>query len=166
MNTKVIKVEIERGAAKEDVARQIGDAVAEAIGTAETEDDGIVTETAADNLDRKAIEELKETEDFKAFYDEVTRRVNGLVNLIHANEAKYNCSVVIGVTTAMDKADNLGGMAMAGLHDSLHETFKRILDEAEIRYLAISAALEMATPSCTHQESVQTEYASRGLDGV
>ncbi|MCI9055543.1 MAG: hypothetical protein HFJ87_10460 [Muribaculaceae bacterium] len=146
MNIKAIKVEIEKGAAKEDVARQIGDAVAEAIGTAEAEDDA-PTGTAADNLDREAVKELMETEDFKAFYDEVTNRVNDLVNLIQANKARYNCSVVISLTSLMGKDSNLGGTALCGRADSLHETIDKLLKEEPIRTVVIKKCLDTPTES-------------------
>ncbi len=137
MNIKAIKVEIEKGAAKEDVARQIGDAVAEAIGTAEAED-----ETAADNLDREAVKELMETEDFKAFYAEVTNRVNELVDLIQANKAKYNCSVIVGLTSLMGKASNFCGVAHCGRVDSLHKSFDKILKVDPIRRVIFAKALK------------------------
>lgn len=143
MNIKAIKVEIEKGAAKEDVARQIGDAVAEAIGTAEAEDEPTDRdETAADNLDREAVKELMETEDFKAFYNEVANRVNELVDLIQANKAKYNCSVIVGLTSLMGKASNFCGVALCGRVDSLHKSFDKILKEDPIRRVIFAKALK------------------------
>lgn len=120
---KVIELKIKKGG---DIAQQIGDAVAAAIAQdRETSDEGS-SPTEADSLDRNGLRKMAETEEFKKFRNNVTERTNELIELISANEPKYGCSIVVGITFAFGKESNIGQAAVCGRGDSVRASLERI----------------------------------------
>lgn len=92
---KIIEVKINKDG---DIAKLVGEAVADAIANENSNVDDTVIE--ADNLNRDEMLKMQETEEFQKFHSEVATKANELVELIQANKPKYGCSIVLGVTFA------------------------------------------------------------------
>ena len=127
---KVIKIDGALG--KEAVARAIGDAIANEIGTdtdAAQSDKDSNNRTEYDDLEGEALDAALQSDDFKNFKAELQRKISDLVNFVEANRPKYGCAVIVGATAYYARKMNGASMGMCGRQDSLTAAVTALLRE-------------------------------------
>ncbi len=111
--------------------KELEKAIAEAVEKMNLEDDcdEIPEEarTEADAMTDEQLLALKDDPDFKAFHKQLTEKINDLEDFIGAHRKKYNCSILVGVVSAMNKNINFGNQMTNGRNDSVEAAFKAIL---------------------------------------
>lgn len=124
---KIIEVKINKDG---DIAKQVGEAVADAIANENSNVDDTVIE--ADNLNRDEMQKMSETEEFQQFHSEIATKANELIELIDANKPKYGRSIVLGVTFAHGAENNYGQAACCGRGDSVGASLQRIVEHSDL----------------------------------
>lgn len=105
---EVVELKITNPHDREAVAKQVADAIANAIAGAEKKKEETREELKSDvdNMDAEEVEEVEEvtmTEEFKAFNDEISKKVADLNEFIENNRKSYNCAAVIAITAINGK---------------------------------------------------------------
>lgn len=158
---EVRKVKIENPNDREAVAKQIGEAVADIIASAESAKSTIPEErkTDVDDIDGKTLKAKMESEEFKTFEAGLMERINSLSEYIDAHQKEWNCSFIASIIAINGKENRAGGVAFTGRADSIKHAMQQILEEKQLRPLVKRALLDQVAGEFDTQENSDEETA-------
>lgn len=127
---EVVELKITNPHDREAVVKQVAAAVVNLMAGAEkkqaTNDEELKSE--ADDLDAEELEAVTMSEEFKAFNDELGKKIEDLNEFIENNRKSWNCAAVIAVTAIKGKNTEGGGVTFVGRGDAVCGAVDRILD--------------------------------------
>ncbi|MBD5210995.1 MAG: hypothetical protein HDS77_06995 [Bacteroidales bacterium] len=156
---EVIKLKIENPNDRKAVAKQVGDAVAEAIDRIESSKRHMPEEfkTDVDNVDAETLEAISWSEEFKEFQSGLRERVNSLTEYIQSHRKEWNCSFVASVVAISGMESFGGGVAYAGRGDSLKVAMCQLLDDEEFKPLIKYAIAKLKQEELDNEEDTEVE---------
>lgn len=127
---EVVEVKITNPRNREEVAKQVAEAIANAIAGAEKKQEETREElkSEVDNMDAEEVEAVTMTEEFKAFNDEISKKVADLNEFIENNRKSYNCAAVIAITAIKGRTTAGGGVTVVGRGDAVGAACERIVE--------------------------------------
>lgn len=134
---KVVEIKITNPQDREAVAKEVGSTIADVlagVANKQKKSDKMSEELKSDvdGMDGEEIEALTLTDDFKAYNEELGKKVNDLNEFIDKNHKRYNGGIVIGVASITGKSTVGGGATFIGRGDAILAALERIMDEDQL----------------------------------
>lgn len=127
---EVVELKITNPKDREAVAKQVAEAIANAIAGAEKKQKETREELKSDvdNMDAEEVEGVTFSEEFKAFNEEISKKVADLNEFIENNRKSWNCAAVIAITAIKGKTTAGGGVTVVGRGDAIGAACERIVE--------------------------------------
>lgn len=126
---EVVELKITNPHDREAVAKQVADAIANAIAGAEKKQEETRKEwkSDVDNMDAEEVEAVTMSEEFKAFNDELGKKIADLNEFIENNRKSWNCAAVVAITAIKGRTIAGGGVTVVGRGDAVGAACERIV---------------------------------------
>lgn len=131
---EIVELKITNPNDREAVAKQVAEAIANAIAGAEKKQEETRKEwkSDVDNMDAEEVEAVTMSEEFKAFNDELGKKIAVLNEFIENNRKSWNCAAVVAITAIKGKSTAGGGVTVVGRGDAVGAACERIVEHDDL----------------------------------